>query len=78
MDFARWIQFSGLIKLFKDNPQSEPLKVDGELIDKLVRDLIMDCGDWRNWPAKDLRLVLDQSETTDTGTFWEGQSNCPF
>lgn len=46
MDFARWIQFSGLIKLFKDNPQSEPVKVDGELIDKLVRDLVMDCGDY--------------------------------
>jgi len=46
MDFARWLQFSGLIKLFKDNPQSEPLKVDGELIDKRVRDLIMDCGDY--------------------------------
>ena len=46
MDFARWVQFSGLIKLFKDNPQNEPLKVDGELIDKLVRDLVMDCGDY--------------------------------
>jgi hypothetical protein len=46
MDFAHWIQFSGLIKLFKDNPQSEPLKVDGELIGKLVRDLVMDCGDF--------------------------------
>jgi hypothetical protein len=46
MDFARWIQFSGLIRLFRDNPQSEPWKVDGELIDRLVRTLIMDCGEF--------------------------------
>lgn len=46
MDFARWIQFSGLIKLFKDNRQDEPRKVDGDAIDELVRNLIMDCGDY--------------------------------
>ena len=46
MDFAHWVQFSGLIKIFKDNPQPDPLPVDGKLIDKLVRDLVMDCGDY--------------------------------
>ena len=46
MDFARWIEFSGLIKLFKYNPQPEPWKVDWLLIDSLVRNLVMDCGDY--------------------------------
>ena len=35
-------------------------------------------GHWRNWPGKDLRLVLDQSGTSGTGNFLDGQANCPF
>ncbi len=46
MDFAHWVQFSGLVRLFKENPQGEPFQVDGELIDSMVRNLVMDCGDY--------------------------------
>jgi hypothetical protein len=46
VDFARWVQMSGLIGLFKDHPQPEPWPVDGQALDELVRTIIMDCGDF--------------------------------
>lgn len=47
-EFARWLNFSGLLKMFDDNPQLEPLPVDGAKIRKAVSDLILLCGDqWK-------------------------------
>jgi hypothetical protein len=44
-EFARFVQGSGLIKLFRSNPQAEPFEVDGAKVEKAVRDLLWDCGE---------------------------------
>jgi hypothetical protein len=44
-EFARWLSFSGLIKLFDANPQSEPLKVDGPFMRWSVEQLIQQCNE---------------------------------
>jgi len=44
-EFARWLEFSGLLKLFDKNPQPEPHKVDGPALRKMVQEVIMDCGE---------------------------------
>jgi len=44
-EFARWLEFSGLLKLFDKNPQPEPHKVDGPTLRKMVQEVIMDCGE---------------------------------
>jgi len=44
-DFCRWLQFSGLPKIFKACPQSEPMPVNYEVIDKQIRDILFECGE---------------------------------
>jgi len=51
-NYARWLQFSGLLEFFRLNPQPEPLLVDGERIKAQIRDLLYDCGEsFRNGKA---------------------------
>lgn len=44
-DFCRWLQFSGLPKMFKLHPQAEPFRVDHVVIDKQIRDILFECGE---------------------------------
>jgi len=51
-DFIRWLQFSGLLKLFAAHPQPEPLRVDVANVRKLIEDLRFSCGEsFRNGKA---------------------------
>lgn len=44
--FARWLRFSGLIKIFADNPSAVPyLEVDASIVSTKVEDLIFECGE---------------------------------
>jgi hypothetical protein len=51
LDFARWLQFSGLVKFFKyhahdfQHPQSGHFQVDGALIETKIAQLIRDIQD---------------------------------
>lgn len=48
-EFARWLRFSGLIKLFESNPQPEPKQVDAKVVEKLIDGILSDCADqWRS------------------------------
>jgi hypothetical protein len=42
-EFAKWLNFSGLLELFKANPQAEPFKVDGPFMQWTVDQLIEQC-----------------------------------
>jgi hypothetical protein len=44
-DFAKWLNFSGLIRLFKANPQDEPFKVDGPFMQWTLDQLIEQCNE---------------------------------
>jgi len=44
-DFARWLRFSGLPKLFKQFPQATPFCVDGDAVQKQIDDLLFECGE---------------------------------
>jgi hypothetical protein len=44
-DFARWLNFSGLLEFFKENPQAEPFKVDGAFMQWTVDQLIEQCNE---------------------------------
>jgi len=43
-DFARWVEFSGLTKIFDAYSQPPPLRVDGEAIRALVSRVIESSG----------------------------------
>jgi len=44
-DFCRWLQFSGLPKIFKAHPQAEPFRVDHAVIDAQIREILFECGE---------------------------------
>jgi len=44
-DFCKWLQFSGLSKLFQVFPQAAPCVVDHVVIEKKIRDLLFECGE---------------------------------
>ena len=45
-NFARWLQFSGIFQIFKDNPSSKAyLEVNANVVEKKTRDLIYECGE---------------------------------
>lgn len=51
-NYCRWLQFCGLINLFKLNPQPPPLRVDAAEVTKLLRDILYECGErFRNGKA---------------------------
>jgi hypothetical protein len=43
-DYARWIEFSGLLKIFDAYPQPPPLRVDGEAVRALVTRVVESAG----------------------------------
>jgi len=45
-DFARWLQFSGIVKLIEANSIQKPFVVDGRALRKKTEDLIYECGEW--------------------------------
>lgn len=44
-EFARWLNFSGFLELFKVNPQAEPFKVDGGFMQWTVDQLLEQCNE---------------------------------
>jgi hypothetical protein len=44
-DFARWLQFSGMIPLFKENAQDGVSKIDGSLLESTVEQLLQNCNE---------------------------------
>jgi len=44
-EFCRWLNFSGIFKLFDANPQPEPLKVDGAFARWKCEELLRACND---------------------------------
>jgi hypothetical protein len=44
-EFARWLNFSGTLELYKANPQAEPFKVDGAFMQWTVDQLIEQCNE---------------------------------
>ena len=65
--FARWLNFSGLLELFKANPQDDPFKVDGAFAQWTVDQLIEQCNErFRtgnldpNFKAKDFQSLHDK------------------
>ena len=46
-DFARWLEFSGYLKIFDRNPCTDQFfEVRPQIIRKKISDLIQDCGEW--------------------------------
>jgi len=45
-DFARWLRFSGVLKILEAVEQPFPLLVKGKELSKKNEDLISDCGEW--------------------------------
>jgi len=45
-EFARWLQFSGVLKMLEGVEQPFPLPVRGRQLRKKADDLISDCGEW--------------------------------
>lgn len=43
--FARWLTFSGVVKMLEANPQPEPLRVDGAALRRLAHEVISLCGE---------------------------------
>jgi hypothetical protein len=45
-NFARWLNFSGLVRVFNDNPSTQlHLEVDGALVQRKINDLLFECGE---------------------------------
>lgn len=62
-EFARWLQFSGVIKILEAFPQAEPLRVDGAALRKLAHELVLDCGEcFRNGKADAKYAASDIAE----------------
>jgi len=52
-DFARWLRMSGLLWLFTENPQREPLLVDGPAMERAIVKLVQTCGDqWKRGASR--------------------------
>jgi len=62
-NFAKWLQFSGVIDLLEQNPQGFPLVVDGKRVREQVRTLLSDCGEsFRNGKADPKYAASDIAE----------------
>lgn len=59
-EFARYLLFSGFLKMFERNPQDFPLKVDGHLLRWKCGDLLDKCA--RAWKDKNGVVHLDLSQ----------------
>jgi len=45
-EFARWLRFSGVLKLLESSPDDARLPCKGHQLSKAVETLIYDCGQW--------------------------------
>jgi len=45
-EFARWLRFSGILKLLESAPDDERLPCKGSLLSRQVETLVYDCGQW--------------------------------
>jgi len=45
-EFARWLRFSGLLKILESAPDDPRLPCRGAVISKQVETLVYDCGQW--------------------------------
>lgn len=45
-EFARWLRFSGVIKLLESSPDDDRLPCKGHQLSKAVETLLYDCGQW--------------------------------
>jgi len=45
-EFARWLRFSGLLKILESAPDDQRLPCKGSLLAKQVETLVYDCGLW--------------------------------
>jgi len=58
-DFARYVMFSGLCRLFEANPSAEPLKVDGPLARWKAEELLRECQE--RYRTNDVSSHVDKS-----------------
>jgi len=45
-EFARWLRFSGVLKLLESSPDDDRLPCKGHQLSQAVETLIYDCGQW--------------------------------
>jgi len=45
-DFARWLQFSGILEMLEAHEQDLPLPVKGRELRVKVQELVWNCGEW--------------------------------
>lgn len=45
-EFARWLRFSGVLKLLESAPDDERLPCKGFQLSKQAQTLLSDCGEW--------------------------------
>lgn len=60
-DFARWLQFSGILELLEKFEQDVPLPVHGRQLRVKCAALVVQCGEWfrlhdRSFKEADLEL----------------------
>jgi hypothetical protein len=62
-DFARWLQFSGLLNLFDAFPHPAPLTVDARTVRKQISDVIFEAGElFRNGKSDPKYAASDIAE----------------
>ena len=59
-NFARWLQFSGLLKILEAYPQPAPLEVDGVAVRRLVERVIAAAGELHKGGA----MPINPSQST--------------
>jgi len=58
VDFARWLQRSGILRLLESNAQGEPLKIDGAHLRYVCRELEKACTE--RYRMRDTQPHLDE------------------
>lgn len=61
-EFARWVQTSGLIKLFSDNPAEVPHTVSGKETERLLKEVIYECGEQWNKRRCEAQIAVSELE----------------
>ena len=70
-NFARWLQFSGVLNLLEKNRQPFPLPCNGDELRRKCQDLVQNCAEWTKggkqpaprYEASDMTAVLAKLET---------------
>jgi hypothetical protein len=58
--FCRYVRWSGLLKLFKTNPQPHPLPVDGYLLESVINELESEV--LRRYQTGDVKPRIDAAQ----------------